>query len=167
MSYNAQLLRMLEPSVRPTGAPARRATPSKPIEAQSFEELMDTVSRRSAPATLTRPLHVSPAVHEELSRRGVELSDDHMLALREAADRAEAKGATSTLMLMGKTGLVVHVPSRTVNGIVASDPEQGGPILGGALDGGVVTGIDSAVHVQTTGDQNEHNADQPPTDTAT
>ncbi len=50
MSAGSQLLRMLEPAVRPAGLPGPVARPiSKPIESQSFETLLDQARQTESP----------------------------------------------------------------------------------------------------------------------
>lgn len=43
MTSGADLLRMLEPAVRPVGAPAPSTRPAAPLEEQSFESLLAEV----------------------------------------------------------------------------------------------------------------------------
>ena len=40
MAHEVELLRMLEPAVRPTGAPSRTAAPARPIEQLEFDALL-------------------------------------------------------------------------------------------------------------------------------
>jgi len=139
MSNDANLLRMLEPSVRPMGAPTPVRTPGKPLDKQSFAEVLDGISGKPA-GTYSQPLNFSAHATQRLQQQGIELSSQQQLALADAADRAEAKGATDALMIMDKLGLVVNVPKRTVVTALTED----------RMRDGIVTQIDSAVMVDAT-----------------
>ena len=129
MAHEADLLRGLEPAVRPAGAPAPASRPSKPIERSDFREIFDR--HRS------QPLKLSAHAQQRLADRGVELSEAQWSALNDAALRAEAKGAKDALMLMDRLGLIVNVPNRTVLTVL---PEE-------RMKEGIITQIDSAVLV--------------------
>jgi flagellar operon protein len=133
MAGESQLLRMLEPAVRPVGSPSPASRATRPVEQQDFGELL----KRAGDAGAGRPLKLSRHASERLAERGVELSDRHMQALAQAADAAEAKGARDTLMLMDRLGMIVSVPNRTVLTVLPAERMQSG----------VVTQIDSAVWV--------------------
>ena len=131
-SSAAQLMRMLEPAVRPMGTPAPRVAPQTPIEQQDFDEVL-----RNAQAT--EPVKISGHAQQRLSQMGVSLDDAQMAALGEATDRAAAKGANESLMLMDRLGLIVNIPNRTV--VTALSQQR--------MSQGIVTQIDSTVWVNS------------------
>ncbi len=139
MSNELQLLKMLEPSVRPAGSPSPSKVPQRPVEQKSFADLLDSAARgldeNDAP-----PLKFSAHAKQRLAQRGVSLSDGQLKALAGAVNKAEAQGAKDSLMLMDRLGLIVNVPSRTVVTVMPED----------RMRSGVVTQIDSAVIVPTT-----------------
>jgi flagellar operon protein len=135
MAGEDQLLRMLEPAVRPAGAPAPTAPPRRPVDQQSFDELL----RTAADAADTQPLKVSGHAARRLSQMGVELNESQVQALTEATDKAARKGATESLMLIERLGLIVNIPNRTV--ITALSAQR--------MSEGVVTNIDSTVWVES------------------
>ena len=129
MAHEADLLRGLEPAVRPLGAPAPAVRPHKPIERSDFREIFEGARNRS--------LKLSVHAQQRLADRGVELSESQWSALNNAALRAEAKGARDALMLMDRLGLIVNVPNRTVLTVL---PEE-------RMREGIITQIDSTVLV--------------------
>lgn len=72
-----------------------------------------------------------------LESRNINLTEQDMAAINDAADRAAAKGSRNALILSDKFGLITNVPNRAV--ITALDP--------GDLKENIVTNIDSAVFV--------------------
>ncbi|MEC0244775.1 TIGR02530 family flagellar biosynthesis protein [Paenibacillus chitinolyticus] len=70
-----------------------------------------------------------------LKQRGIQIDNEQLAKLENAIDKAAAKGAKDTLMVLGGTALIVNVPNRTV--ITALD--------GAKLQDQVFTQIDSAV----------------------
>jgi flagellar operon protein len=130
MAGEHELLRMLEPAVRPAGAPPLRATPKPPVDQQRFDELL-------ADAAAAAPVKVSGHANKRLSQMGVELNDAQMQAISQATDKAADKGANESLMLLDQLGLIVNIPNRTV---VTALSEQ-------RMAEGVVTNIDSTVWV--------------------
>ena len=131
MSHEANLMRMLEPAVRPSGTPAPPATkPNAPIEDKSFQTLLDEQS--------TQPLRLSGHAQQRLEQSNIQLDDAQLQALGQAADKAEAKGSKDALFLMQQLGLIVNIPNRTVLTILSPD----------RMKDGVVTQIDSTVLVE-------------------
>ena len=47
MAHEGELLRMLEPAVRPAGAPSRSAAPARPIEQLEFDALLRRAGDRA------------------------------------------------------------------------------------------------------------------------
>jgi flagellar operon protein len=70
-----------------------------------------------------------------MALRGIQLTQEDQARLREAVDRAQAKGARDSLILMRDLAFVVSVRNRTV--ITALD--------GPSMRENVFTNIDSAV----------------------
>jgi flagellar operon protein len=136
MSDSQQLLRMLEPAVRPIGSPSPGRAPSKPLDQQSFAEVLESIGSKPR-GSCSEPLKFSHHAQQRLQQQGVTLTDTQRQALADAADRAEAKGARDTLMMMDTLGLVVNIPNRTV--VTA--------LTGDRMRDGVITQIDSAVMV--------------------
>lgn len=82
-------------------------------------------------------LKFSQHAQERLRSRNIKLGDTEMQQLQEAVNRARAKGARESLVLMGELALVVSVKNNTV--ITAVD--------GANMRENVFTNIDSAVIV--------------------
>ena len=51
---------------------------------------------------------------KRLESRNIQLSDIELGKLQEAVEKAEAKGAKDSLVLMDKTAFIVNVPNKTV-----------------------------------------------------
>jgi hypothetical protein len=124
----AQLLRKLEPAVRPPSAPATAAAGCAPLERQTFDELMSLVSR----GTVHSGRKVTVAAGARLAESLDEGQFDRLAA---AADLAEGTGAGQAVMLIDGRGLVLDVTARSVTG------ELGG------TGGDQLIDIDAAVYV--------------------
>ena len=111
-----------------------RTAPAEPgaEPTRSFRELLEEQLAATAP-----DVRFSAHAQARLESRGIELTESDLTRIREALDRAEAKGAKESLVVMDDLALVVSVPNRTV--ITAID--------GPSRRGNVFTNIDSAVIV--------------------
>lgn len=107
-----QLLRRLEPPVRPTyaGDTARRVT--GPIEEQSFDQMLALVADGSVRSE--RPVVLAFSPDEELT-------EEQFARLGAAADVADAHGAERALLLLDGRGLVLDVRDRTLAMELAND----------------------------------------------
>ncbi len=141
MNSSNDMLRALEPPVRPTGSPPPYVNPAKPIEHRSFDDLLRDAAQ-AAESTQAQPVHISAHAVERLRQMGVELTDEQLAAISEATDLAAAKGASESLMLLERLGLIVNIPNRTV---VTALTEQ-------RMNEGIVTQIDSTVWVKPPSD---------------
>ncbi len=140
----AQLLRQLEPAVRPAFASGPAARPRTPLEHQRFDELLAQAAQGSVRSG--RGVGYAYPVAEQLD-------DAQTARLATAADLAEASGAQQALMLIDGRGMVLDVPNRLLTGelsahgssrlvkidaavYVANDDEEGGdaPLV---LSGGI------------------------------
>ena len=131
-----QLLKQLEPAVRPGAAPAPGRSPQAPLERRSFDELLALVSRGS--------MHSGrPVTIDEAASLKAELEGDQLPRLAAAADRAEAAGAQRAVMLIDGRGLVMDVADRIVTAEL------------GAGRGGHLVDIDAAVYVAGEADEAE------------
>lgn len=129
--------------IRRVGGPAQVGRPGVPSPAPRtqrppFGEILREEVQRH------REVKLSGHAMTRLQMRNITLSPEDMDRLRDAVDRAEAKGAREALILMSRPSrdqdlaLVVSVKNRTV--ITAMDGE--------ALRDNVFTNIDSAVVVR-------------------
>lgn len=134
MADSQLLLRMLEPAVRPAGAPAPRLAPQAPVEERGFDDLL----REAGSSEQADALHFSAHAIKRLEQMGVELSDAQLAALDEATGQAAAKGANDSLLLMRRLGMIVNIPNRTVVTVLSEE----------RMTTGVVTQIDSTVLVR-------------------
>ena len=82
-----------------------------------------------------KTLKFSRHANEMIARRGIDITANRMDRITDAVDKASAKGAKDSLILVDDLALVVSVKNRTV--ITAID--------GSSLKGNVFTNIDSAV----------------------
>jgi flagellar operon protein len=81
------------------------------------------------------PLKFSAHAEQRMRDRNIRLSDVELARLRDAVDRARAKGARESLVMMDNAAFVVSVRNQTV--ITAVDRES--------MKQNVFTNIDSAV----------------------
>ena len=84
-----------------------------------------------------QPLQFSNHARQRLEKRGIELSQKDISRLTDAVQKAKAKGANESLVLMDRIAYIVNVPNRKV--ITAVDPAT--------MQDNVFTNIDSAVIV--------------------
>lgn len=101
----SQLLRQLEPAVRPGTAPSRPGKGQATLENQSFNELLSLASKGSIHSG--RQVNCNCDVNEPLESEQID-------RLSAAADRAEATGAQKVLMLMDGRGFVMDISQRTI-----------------------------------------------------
>jgi len=114
----------------PVGRAAMPAPPTAPRRPEGdFAAALRAEFERQAGVKL------SAHAEERLRSRGIALSAQQAESLRGAVERAAAKGASRSLVVMDGLALIVSVPNRVV--ITAVDEA-------GARDG-VFTNIDSAV----------------------
>ena len=93
---------------------------------------------RLTEATQARRLRFSAHAQRRLASRDIRLDGRRLDQLARAADRAAAKGATDSLVLLNDLGLIVNLPSRTV--VTALDGDR--------MRDGVFTDIDSTVIIR-------------------
>lgn len=117
------------PNVGPVG-PSKPTAPQQKSRAggADFQQML---AQRLAPQDVRFSAHAL----QRLRASGIQLGPEQQLKLRHAVDKAAAKGARESLVLMGDVALVVSVKNRTV--ITAVD--------GARMKDNVFTNIDSAV----------------------
>lgn len=127
--------------LRRIGGPGQAGKPGPPAprtQGAPFGQVLREEVQRN------REVKLSGHAVTRLQMRNIALSPDDMVKLRDAVDRAEAKGGREALVLMSRPSrdqdlaLVVSVKNRTV--ITAMDGES--------LKDNVFTNIDSAVVVR-------------------
>jgi flagellar operon protein len=128
MGGEAQLLKMLEPAVRPAGSPAPAVQPRRSVDGLSFDEMLRQ-------AESSQPIRISPHAQQTLDEMGIEMTSARMASLAEAVGRAAARGAGNALVVMDHAGMVVNVADRT---LVTAVNEQ-------RMQEQVITDIDAAV----------------------
>ena len=117
---------LLPPGVEPVAKPAQGGA-AAPLKGPAFDEVL-----RQRVGTVKFSGHAL----QRVERRGIDLDANNTLArLESGVDRAAAKGARASVVLVDQTAFVVAVPNRTV--ITAVDREH--------MKQQVFTNIDSAV----------------------
>ena len=110
-----QLLRRLEPPVRPAYAGEGLKRRRLPLEENSFDELLALVSdgRVRSDRVVTLEFEVD-----------LEITDEQMSRLASAADVAEESGARRALMLIDGRGLVLEVSDRRLVSELTDDQDS-------------------------------------------
>lgn len=130
-----QLLKRLEPSIRPAYAGGGMIAPRSTLESQSFDQLMALVSDGTMRSGRPVTIDFEPAE---------EINDEQLERLASAADVAESAGVQRSLMLIDGRGLVLDVSGRRlVNELSPHEQDQ------------VVT-LDAAVYVAGEGERTMH-----------
>ena len=128
----SQLLRQLEPAVRPGTAPARLGKPQATLESQSFNELLSLASKGSVHSG--RQVDCSCDVNEPLE-------SDQIDRLSAAADRAEASGAQKALMLIDGRGFIMNVAQRSIEAELSVEHQTS-----------IFKNVDTAIYVPAEGE---------------
>lgn len=131
----AQLLKRLEPAVRPCGASQRSADPNRPIDEQDFDALLTLVAR----GDLSSGRVVRSAFESDEP-----LTDAQLERLASAADQAEAAGADRAVMILDGRALVMDVPQRVIETELSA---QAGARSGTSGSATVFSEVDAAVYV--------------------
>lgn len=119
------------PAAQPT-APAVRPVPVKPEGKTGQAGFSEILGRELAGH---EPLKFSAHAQARLFSRQITLTDQQMVKLTGAVDRAAEKGAKDSLVMVDNLALLVSIKNRTV--VTAID--------GSSQNGNVFTNIDSAV----------------------
>ncbi|MEE9277600.1 MAG: TIGR02530 family flagellar biosynthesis protein [Dehalococcoidia bacterium] len=118
-----------QPGLRPS---ERQTTPARQPQGPAPASFEDALAQQLDQAT---GLRFSKHALSRLSKRNIQLTPQHMERLSDAVERAKAKGARESLVLMDDLALVVSIRNQTV--ITATSAES--------RRGNVFTNIDSAV----------------------
>jgi flagellar operon protein len=117
---------LLSPVGAPSGAPAAAKPATRSLDGPSFGDVM---ARRAT------GIQFSGHALQRIERRGIDTGPQTLHRLQEGIDRAAAKGARESVVLVDGTAFVVSVRNKTV--ITAVDPAH--------MRDHVFTNIDSAV----------------------
>lgn len=85
----------------------REDFPVKPMEksAESFQSIFSDELEK---------IKISNHAAKRLEARNIHLNETEMGKLKDAVDKAEAKGAKDSLVMMDQTAFIVNIPNRTV-----------------------------------------------------
>lgn len=119
-----QMLRQLASGVRPVGAAATTAAGA--VQPGDFSALLKQA--QAGELTSSTPVTVAPDA-------GVKLSEDQLAQVSLAADKAEAAGIRTAVVLLEGQAVMLDVGDRTITG-----PAQFG-------DGRVLTGVDGVINL--------------------
>jgi flagellar operon protein len=123
----------INPALVPPGGLAGAPPAARPgVPKPTGPAFADVLAKET---TRTQPLQFSGHAIQRAEKRGIDLSDQTLQRLGSGVDRAAAKGARDSVVLVDGTAFVVSVRNRTV--ITAVDPEH--------MREHVFTNIDSAV----------------------
>ncbi len=123
VQFPPEALRPIEPTRQGTAA----GTPPK-VEGPSFQQVLQEK---------LGGVRFSAHAQKRLDARRIRLSEAELARLSQGVNRADAKGARESLILMDQVAFVVSIPNRTVVTAVDSPSTRGA----------VFTQIDSAVIV--------------------
>lgn len=102
----------------------QRTELQSPAKANSFQSVLQS-----------QMVRFSHHAEERLQQRGIEFKPEQLAKIQSAIDKAAAKGAKDSLMLINDTALIVNIKNRTV--VTAVD--------GASMKDNLFTQIDSAV----------------------
>jgi len=131
----------LVPPLQPA-APRKVEQPNRTPDGKSFDEILRTKVGEQigiVPGTPAgdSPITVKWSAHAaaRLRQRGISLSQEQLVRLEQAVDKAAGTGARDALVMMDDTAMVVSVKNKTVITALAKDQARDN----------VFTNIDSAV----------------------
>lgn len=118
------LLKALGSGIKLPGLPGG-ASPAPGIEQVSFSDLLKQA--REGTLVSRAPVTIDPD-------SGIGLSEDQLASLTLAADRAEAAGVRTALVMLGDQRFILDVASRTVKAAASADP-------------GILSGVDGVINL--------------------
>lgn len=112
IELNPATIRPLAPEPATTSRPSE---PGRTVDGRTFADVLRTQLPAAVPgavpgSSLTWSAHAT----SRLQQRGIELTPDQHVRLETAVDKAVAKGARESLVLLDDTALVVSAQNRTV-----------------------------------------------------
>lgn len=110
-------------------------TEKKKTKPSDFDAVFDKASSNLGLNKVEQPLKFSAHAMQRLQERGIRLDQSMMTRVRDAVNKAAAKGVNESLVVTPEGAFIVSVENRTV--ITALDPEK--------ITGSVFTNIDGAV----------------------
>ncbi|MGQ9556350.1 MAG: TIGR02530 family flagellar biosynthesis protein [Desulfurispora sp.] len=116
---------------QPSPAAGRGAGAGAPSGNPSFARVLE------AQLVQNQPVKISAHAARRMAERQIVLAGEHLAGVAAAMDRAAARGARSSLLIMGDVALVASIVNRTV---VTAVPRE-------ELKEHIFTNIDSAVFV--------------------
>lgn len=120
------------PQEQASPAAGRRAGAAASAGSNSFARVLETRLVQT-----TQPVKISAHAARRMAERQIVLAGEHLVEVAAAMDRAAARGARSSLLIMGDVALVASIVNRTV--VTAVSREE--------LKEHIFTNIDSAVFV--------------------
>ena len=134
----SNIIRPFNPVItgRPDNAgPGHKPQATPTADGNSFRELLD--SRLRAQAQQHAPvLSFSKHAQARTAERGISLSEADLQKLDLAAEKAQAKGLTDTLVFMNNTAFIVNIPGRVVVTVVDQNDTE--PQVFTNIDGAVM-----------------------------
>lgn len=129
----SEIVRSVDPRIQAPRivGPERPRPGAQPAEGGAFGQILSETLRQNSGAEVRFSAHAL----DRLKEREIQLTPTDHEQIRDAVDRAAAKGSRESLLLKADLALVVNVPNRTV--ITA--------VPGSRLKEHVFTNIDSAV----------------------
>lgn len=124
--------------INPASVPGQKSPKSEPVKQKqgtsSFAETLEKAQKSQE----KQDLKISAHARERMEQRQINLGEEELQQISDAVERAEDKGARSSLLLYGDVALVASVDNRTIVTAVDGDESREH----------IFTGIDSAVIVK-------------------
>ncbi len=120
------------PEIKPKSGQAIRKTPEKNAEDRaSFHQVLGKLQEK-------QEVVFSAHARERIESRNIKLGQDDLNRIEEVMDKVKARGARSSLFMLGEVALLASVTNRTIITAVDGTEEKEQ----------IFTGIDSAVIVR-------------------
>jgi flagellar operon protein len=120
--------------------------PVKPVDTQKIQQGKQEQKVQTAFSDVLKQkvqeignLKLSSHAAQSLEKRKIDLSEGDMLNLKDAVEKAQAKGSKDSLFLMGDLALIVSIKNKTV--VTAIDKDH--------IKDNVFTKIDSAIIIDS------------------
>lgn len=134
MATDNMMLKLLSAGPKPQIRGAFESTSTAGPESGQFARLLELA--RDGALSSNRPVTLSE------SAGSVRLSEDQLASLSLAADRAEAAGIRTAIVLLDDQAVILDVPTRSITGPATLEGAQIGGVFGG-VDGVINLAVES------------------------